>query len=269
MKNRIIALIDFSVYTNVLQQTTAWFAKALNAEVVLMHQVAGVFPAFSDTDSRRQVVNKEIKLAQQKLEALAQPFDVAPVQYAVSDVPLPEQIKALKSDAYADWVFLGLKGTGLLKRWFIGSTALEVIENNNGLTVALPQSAGAIVPRRLVIAVSENYEVNHKQLQQLLVGLKDVISDIEFITVDTGNEGEGASEQTLVNLQQTYAAYNSSYHTFTGDNALAEIKNHMQQASHAYLVLQRDLRSFDDTVLRRFMVNELVYNASIPLVILS
>lgn len=267
MKNRIIALIDFSAYAPVLQQTCAWFAKVLQADVVLMHQVAGVFPAFSDTNSRRQVVDKEVKLAQQKLEALAEPFGSNALQYAVSDVPLPEQIRELKREGYADWVFLGLKGTGLLKRWFIGSTALEIIENNNGLTVALPKSESAILPQRLVIAVSENYELNHAQLQQLLSGLKTEISDIEFITVDTGSEG--ASEQTLVQLQQQYAAYNSSCHTFTGDNALAEIKNHMLQNKNAYLVLQRGARSFDDTVLRRFMVNELVYNASIPLVVLS
>ena len=269
MKNRIITLIDFSVYTNTLQQATAWFARALNAEVVLMHQVAGIFPAFSDTDSRREVVDNEIRLAQQKLERLTQPFGSANLQYAVSELPLPEQIKALRSNEYTDWVLLGLKGTGLLKRWFIGSTALEVIENNNCITVALPRSEGVAFPHRLVVAVSENYVLNELQLRQLLAGLKGEISDIEFITVDTGTEGEGASEQTLMALQQAYAEYNSTYHIFTGDNALAEIKNHMQQASHAYLVLQRGARSFDDTVLRRFMVNELVYHAHIPLVVLT
>jgi len=269
MKNRIITLVDFSGYTPTLQQAAARFAQALQADVVLMHQVAGVFPAFSDGDSRRQVINKEISVAEEKLQALAQPFNFTNLQFAVSEQPLTQQIKALQNEGYTDWLFLGLKGTGLLKRWFIGSTALEVIENGNCVTVALPQHTEVTIPQRLVIAISENYDLNQTQLRLLLEGLKNELTDIEFVTVDTGNEGEGASEANLQNLQQAYAAYNASYKIFNGNNALAEIKAHMQQCPNAYLVLQRGARTFEDTVLRRFMVNELVYNASIPLIVLT
>ncbi|MGV3657517.1 MAG: hypothetical protein ACO1NX_06165, partial [Chitinophagaceae bacterium] len=76
-------------------------------------------------------------------------------------------------------------------------------------------------------------------------------------------------ETTLRELQQAFSQYNSSYHTFEGKNALDAIKEHMRQNKDAYLVVQRGSRTFDDSVLRRFMINELVYSASVPMVVLG
>ncbi len=261
-------MIDFSPYAATLAQTTAWFARALHADVVLMHQVGSIFPAFSDTESRRQVIEKEKAEALHKLEALAQSCGLAQVQYAVGHEPLNAQLQELKANAYFDWVLLGLKGTGLLKQLFIGSTALEVIENSGLLSVALPKSTEVVVPHRLVVAVSENFPLNRGQLQQVVSSLKEEISAIEFITIDTGDEA-AASETTLRELQQAFSQYNSSYHTFEGKNALDAIKEHMRQNKDAYLVVQRGSRTFDDSVLRRFMINELVYSASVPMVVLG
>ena len=58
-KNRIIVLIDFSKYTDILLKATHLFADILHADVVLVHQVLGIAPGMADIESREKIIESE------------------------------------------------------------------------------------------------------------------------------------------------------------------------------------------------------------------
>ena len=135
MKKRFIILIDFSEYSgNLLKYAYDW-SKQVNAELLLVHQTIVLAPGFSDYESRKSIAEHGNDEALQKLKALVKEL-IPPsvkVSYFVSESNLQLTLPKLLAEPYENLIFVGLKGTGLLKKIFLGSVALQVIENTKTL----------------------------------------------------------------------------------------------------------------------------------------
>ena len=268
-KNRIITLIDFSDNSETLIKFSAEFSGIIDATVVFVHKVPGLSPAMADADIKKQIIELEKEEAQDQLKALTKKHFFRDGEFLVSEKPILTILEELKNEHYFDWAFVGLQGKGLLKKIFLGSTTLNVIEGSELLTVAIPIQKEIFIPQKLIVAVYYKFPINIAQFNFLLSNLSEQIKEIEFISVITENDDEDESIKYLLHLTLMYSEFHAEMNPFRGEDAFSEITDHMAVNSDVFLVVQQGSRTLSDRLFRKFLINDLVYSNSIPLIVLS
>ncbi|HMP99942.1 MAG TPA: universal stress protein [Cyclobacteriaceae bacterium] len=271
MLNRLIVLIDFSEATHSIIALAAKWSNLLQAEVLLLHQVPGLAPVLTEQEVKNQIIENEIKEAQDKLKHLAEDaFADDTIFYTQASAKnLTESLSALVEKSHRNLILLGLKETGLMKKIFFGSVATKIIEDVNNTCVAVPAHASNLEPESLSIAVHHKFPLNQTALNQLLEIFSGCIKEIEFISLIKSPDEEAETKQYLKQLAEEYhKKIQTSYHLFKGADVGAELKNYMQHKPKSILVLQKGTRKLNDNLLRRFTVHDLVHDGSMPLIIM-
>jgi hypothetical protein len=271
MKTRFIVLIDFSSYSKFELQLAKFWADSMAAELLLLHQPVVFAPALTDDATRGEISKYEIEKASSKLKLFASQHlpDTRRISYHVSDENLIFSLQRLLSEHYFNIVFAGLKGTGFLKRIFMGSTVIKVIDETNNVLVAVPRHSFNMSPDTLYVSVYYKYKLNTAAFDKVLHLFGDKIKHIRFLSVVAKKDSVGQTISYLEALQEQYRGERDVYiETFKGEDAFYTLKQYMNDHSDGMLVVQKGSRSFTNQVFRRFLINELVYDASIPLIVL-
>lgn len=268
-RNRIIVLIDFSECSENLVDFAFSFSEIIKANVVFAHRISGLTPAMTDQGIRDEIIKAQSEEAHSKLRMLARDRIYSENAFHVSQKPILPLLRDIASEHFFDWVFAGLKGTGALKRLFIGSTTLSIIENSDLLTVAVPARKIPPVPKRLLVGVNKKYPLNKNQFSTVLSALKDQIHELEFFTILKEDEDETEAEDHLAYLKKEYEIHKPVVQLYRGKDAFSLLESRVELTEDSFLVLQQGSRSLNDKLFRTFMINELVYTAQIPLIVLS
>lgn len=270
VQNRIIALIDFSTYSKSVVKLAEQLAVQLNAEVVFLHELSSVAPSFTpDAETRSKLAKSEEREAVQQLKLLTKPYAFDKIEFKVDNRPILQMLAELKSGGYNNWLLLGLKGTGVLKQLFIGSTALDIINNTNFLTVAVPVKEDIQLPQKIVVGVHPSYPLNEEQLHQLLDNYNSAQPSLEFVSIVLPDDDKAKFSSSMESYAAKFKAHYPSTKVIEGAHAMNDLKAYMNDKTDAFLVVQQGTRAFTDTLFRKFMINELVYSGSIPLLVLS
>lgn len=264
-----MVLIDFSRNTESLVDFAFSVAELINAKVVFVHQIPGLVPAMADGESRREIIKAELDEAYSKLRELAKDRIYSDDSFQISEKPILALLRELSSPQYFDWVFTGLKEGGVLKRLFIGSTTLSVIDESDMLTVTVPTETKMNLPEKLLVGVHPNYPLNREHLNTVLKALENNVKEIEFFTILKETEEEKASRENLLKLQTEYKNFKSEVQIYRGNDASSSLRDKMKLSHNSFLVLQQGTRSLTDKFFRKFTINELVYRAQTPLIVLS
>ncbi|MGM0391537.1 MAG: universal stress protein [Bacteroidota bacterium] len=272
MKKRIITLIDFSSYSENLLNFTDSLADITKSDILLIHQVPIIVPVLSDDNSRKEIIELEKNEALKKLKDLAKER-ISPqknIKYLVTQKPLIVLLPEIGSYDSDDLVLAGLKGTGILKKIFLGSTISKIIDDLNLVTIAVPLRTKDFKPEKLIIGINYRYPLNKSKLDHLLRTLDGCVQELEFISVITQDDKESDTLKYIKQLSEDYRIKvpNTNYKIFSGKNAFEEIKNFMPGDNKTFLVLQKGTRSLNDQVFRKFVVNDLIYHGTVPLIIL-
>jgi nucleotide-binding universal stress UspA family protein len=271
MKTRLIVLIDFSPYSETLLHLANEWGKLLHAHLLIMHQVPGLVPALADRESRRHIIEFEKEKATARLMDLVHNIvsDTLMVTYHVSEKSLLVSLSKILKQRHEDLLLMGLKGTNTLKKLLIGSTVTKVVEYLNHITVAVPVHVGHFIPEKLIVAVSERYPLNEEAFGFMVHSFKGRIVHIEFVAVVAPEEDAKVSSDYLEHLCARYQSEaHSTFKIFKGESAFKEIKAYVQQEQCSMLVVQKGSRSFSDQLFRKFLINELVHDGSMPLIII-
>lgn len=268
---RIIVLVDFSLYTECLVQVAANWADLLDAELFLVHEVPRLVPSMADDNTRYKIIEYEKEEAISMLEALAEgkiPAHIS-IKYEVTDRRLKYFLPQLMLKKKQTLIMLGLKGTGLLKKVFIGSVATGIINELNKITVGVPLKVNQATPENLIIPANPDYPINEEQLDQLLTFLHPTLKNIDFISIDRSDDQQNLSTNYLKELSSKYnGSIPTSYKIFKSKKVFEEFKSYTTQKENSFLVLQKEGHSFKDIVLKRFFINRIVHDGSIPLIVL-
>src|SRR5690606_26001526 len=126
-------------------------------------------PALADNNSRREIIEVEKSDALEQLKAIAREIIPAKqsVNYLVTQRELSILLPEIGSRDSDDLILVGLKGTGLLKKIFIGSTASKIIEGLMVTTIAVPVKMDSFKMKKLVIAVNPKFPLNIPGLTHL------------------------------------------------------------------------------------------------------
>lgn len=271
MKKRLIALVDLSAHSpGLIRYACDWCIKA-DAVLHLVHHTVVHAPVMADRDSKRQIADLAKAEAEELLRALVEEL-VPPsveVSLSVSTVRLQVVLGQLLAEPFNNLVLVGLKGTGLLKQLFIGTVALEVIEGSHHVVVAIPKDVTAFDHRRIHVAVSELHPLNVTALNSFLDFIDRERTGITFFHLSRADEETTGMEQHLASLAAAYAdRFDTSTAIYQGSDPFVDIKGVVGNSTDELLIVQKGSRLLSDHLLRKFLINELVYEGKTPLVVL-
>jgi len=166
-------------------------------------------------------------------------------------------------------IFLGLKGTGVLKKWLLGSVVVDVVETVSDIVVALPKEAPMAAPETLFVGVKEAHPLNVPALQKLLTHFCHPLPAIHFFTIVKPQDDRLPVERHLKSLVSRFSAQAmSTFSVYETENTLGFIKEMIANNPDVLMVIQKGSRMLKDHFMRQFLTNELVYDGKLPLVIL-
>jgi len=270
MRNRLIVLTDFSS-PHLIALAGTW-SLLLQADILLIHKVPGLVPSLSDSESRKVIIGHEVTEAKTKLKALAKeqlPEHPLPIKYLVSETPILETLQVLLNNEYRDLILVGLKKRNLVQQFFFGSTISKITDELNHTLIAVPENMEAFKPDKLIATISYRYPLNLPSFEKFLDILGDSIREVELVSVVTSKDSEDVSKGYLANLTEKLNPLKpTNYKLFKGENPFKEIKPYIKKQDNVLLVVQKGSRTLSDQFFRRFLINELVHDGSIPLVVI-
>lgn len=267
--NRIVALIDFSVYTTKVIDLTKLLSSHLQCEVLYLHQVTVTAPALADEQSRKEIVEYQTANALGELKSVTHGTYAYTPRYVVTHLDLISVLEQQKDESYFDWVVVGLKGGGVLKQLFIGSVTSKIIDETSFMTIATPLVQHAHLPGELVLAVSPDYPYNTAQLHVLVKGLGTQIRQVTLVSVLKDSDDIEKAVANIKSLQQELTEVKTEVKVLEQASLLEALKDYLADKPDAYLVVQQGSRTLLDDVFRNYFINELIYNHSLPLIVIS
>lgn len=271
MKNRFIVLIDFSIYSEDLLRFAYEWSKRTDAEILLVHSTEVLLPVMTPQEDKIRLTAMAKQDALEKLKECAEAVlpEGTSAKPLASEKPLVILLRQLLLEHYNNLVFLGIKETGLLKKIFIGTQAVKVIDGIDSLIVAVPQNFACCSPECIHVAVLKNYPLNIFEFNKFLHFTGKEIKRIVFFSFIVREDDRDSAQKYLKELAELYSdKQDASYELYQGDVALLGLKNLILERHNEFIVIQRGSRMFLDLVFRRFLINELVYEGRTPLIIL-
>lgn len=271
MKKRFILLIDFSEYSsNLIKYACDWSMEA-NAKILLYHQTNAFVPAFAEDEAKQHIVQQANDEALAKLEALANKLipDSVEVSYSVSEIDVHHALPQLLAEPFKNLVFIGLKGTGILKKIFLGSVALQIIRNTKNTVVAMPKGIDTFSHEKIFVAVGRKKLLNIVELNNFFKFMGHENTSITFFHLIKPDEDTTVIKKQLQYLAEMFAdRFETDTAIYEADNRLDGIKSVINNKIDELLIVQKGSRILTDQLFRRFLINELVYEGQTPLIVL-
>lgn len=271
MNKRFIVLVDFSEYSsNLIKYACDWSQEA-NAKILLLHQTHPFLPAFAEKEARDFIVREENDKALEKLKSLANELipSAIEVAYYVSEIDFQKTLPDLLTEPFENLVFIGLKGTGILKKLFLGSVALRIIGNTENTVVAMPKGIDSFSHEKIFVAVGEKMPLNIEQFDNFLNFMDQKNTSITFFHLAKPNEDTNLIKEQLQRLSETYSPrFITDFAVYEANNRLDGIKGVINNKIDEILIVQKGSRFLTDQLFSRFLINELVYEGQTPLIVL-
>jgi len=271
MKKRFIILIDFSEYSgNLIRYACDWSKKA-NAELLLVHHTIVLVPALADNESRQEFAQNANDEALQKLKTLANELvpPTVKVSFSVSESHIINTLTKLLAEPFNNLIFAGIKGSGLIKKIFLGSVTLQVIDDTNNIIVAMPKEINTFSHEKIFVAVTEKHPFNILEFNNFLSFIDSKNTSITFFYLAKPNEKTKNIEKLLRDLTVLFAyRFNTVYAIYESSNPFDDIKKAINSKINQMLIVQKGSRLLTDQLFRKFLINELVYEGQIPLIVL-
>ncbi|WP_163381179.1 hypothetical protein [Cyclobacterium sp. SYSU L10401] len=266
---RLVVLLDFSIYSSPLLQMAYQWKEHFGMGLVFINRVPGLVPAIADEKTRTQVIKHEKEDAKKNFLKILDKNDLTQGEgiFLAIDNPLIPFLKTyLQPD---DILLLGLKGTGFLKKYLIGSTATEIINQLNNLVIGVPKNIDRNIPKKLVLACHPKYPVNENSLKQLLGAIGNNLEELELLTIINQKSEE---EESTSYLQKLSHGLNEQlpkkFNIYLGKDAFSEIKSKYRNQQEIFIVLQKGSRNLNDQLFRKLFINDLIHDGNTPLIIL-
>lgn len=271
MRKRFILFIDLSEHSsNLIKYAYQWSIQA-KAQLLLFHQSIVQSPALAETEIKQKILEEANEEALQKLKVLTR--DIVPhpesIQYHISESDFQISLPQLLAEDYEDLIFVGLKGTSMLKKIFFGSYALQVINSTNNIVVAMPKEIDAYTHEKIFVAINEKHPINIQELNNFLEFIEDENTHLTFFHLAQTDEDTSIIQAELDKLRYMYEdRFNTTTAIYEGKDRLQDIKKVINDKIDEILVVQRGSRLLSDKLFRRFLINDLVHEGQTPLVVL-
>ena len=272
MNRNILALVDFSDHSRAALQAASQWSQLTDSELHIFHKVELVAPGFMSSSFKEELQTDAENATRDELKNFVfQAIGYVPSDdkmYITADRLLPEVEKLIQQVDF-QLVFLGTKGKNKLSKYLFGSTVHGILDNFELNIAVIPDKKVFTTPIHISVAAHPGIPVRTELLRILISSLREGPEKLEFISINDDTTDSGSSETYLKNLVAQFPeVQNSNYEVFIGEDILRELKNYVKTHDNAVLIVQKGPRGLKDSFFRSFLVDDLVNDASIPLIIL-
>lgn len=266
MRNRTITLFEFSEDNEKLINFSNDLATEINSNLFLVHQTDRLIPSFTDSETKSGILEIEKKEAISKINEIIN-LNQYNIACEITEKNVVNYIESIQDSQICDWIIAKQKEKEDFESFFSKSTILKIIEETNSLLVALPENFNYEIPKTLYFATHPKFEINHKQVEQVLESLKNKVNKIVFFTHVENEENYFKFENHLKSLKDLYQKCNSEILIVKGDFSNSDFKNQIDFES-SFLVVQKGPRNLFDLFFRKLYIDDLVKKATFPLIII-
>lgn len=271
MYSKIYVLIDFSPYSKYQLLLAEKWGRILNAELVLIHALRVYVPGIADEETRATLKADSKKEVHEKLQQLTDECITTdlPVKFHIAENSITETLRQLTKHSDDTILCVGLKGKGLLEKVFMGSTSVDIINSINQPVLTVPKHASSDSLDQFIVAVHHEHPLNTSAFDKVIKSIKTNLQGLKFITIlDAESQKEDAVEYLKELVDNYQKELPCSYEIYGGGQTFLQVKAVMQQYDNSLLVVQRGSRDLTDQLFRSFLINQIVYDASIPLLVI-
>jgi len=271
MYSKIYVPIDFSPYSKFQLLLAEKWARILKAELVLIHATRIYVPGIADEATRETLKSDSKQEVHEKLTRLTDEYISSdlPVKFHIAETSITDALRQLTEYTDSALICVGLKGKGLLQKVFMGSTSVDIINSINKPVLTVPKHADNGSLEQFIVAVNHEQPLNTSEFDKVVKSFKTSLKWLKFITILNSDAQKEDAIQYLENLVNHYQdELPSSYEIYGGGQPFLQVKAVMQQYKNSLLVVQKGSRDLTDQLFRSFFINQIVYDASIPLLVI-
>ncbi|WP_291857175.1 hypothetical protein [Marinilabilia sp.] len=262
-ENRIIALVDLEETTSVLVSFVYKLSLELNAGVVFIHQLTGAKPSMAYQDVRAELENAQKADAWNALNRFTSSFPFKNEQYRIGRFDFPSVLSQLRNDVFLDFVVVGIKESGLLKKLFLGTTILTIIDDTEFFALGVPLIREGGISRRFSFICSRKNPFNVKNLELLMQAMKRLVCIIELIPLVLDKEHSDYLEE----LARTLRGYAPKVEISILKEPLSGDCKLLNESPETVIVIQQELRRLKDSVFQKTLIHDVVYDGCMPLIV--
>lgn len=258
--SRIVALVDTSSYADDVLRMAHDLSRWSGGDFHILSEAEVVMPGLLDNASKARARQGALEQVRNDLSERVEALGVQPEVQVVDTDVLDAALGAMPDKGF---FVAGIKGSGILRRIFIGSTVVKLIERSPMPVIAVPRGHRVKLPLHLYVGVTPGGTFEPGPVRDLVVRL------VTFFSV-VADDAKAADATEALRKAEVDPALTvpTTVQVLPGELGLAGLKEHAAVDPHALLVLRRGGRELADQLFRRFFINELVYEAKVPLVVL-
>jgi nucleotide-binding universal stress UspA family protein len=269
-----IVPIDFSINAKIAAKYAMLLAQATNADIRLLHIIE---PPLIGTDKREARYKEKVSLAKEeaaiKLEKLCEELNEESINVKCDYVvrvaeSSSEIIVSAALNNKADFIVMGTRGAGAIKKIILGSNTASVIEDSPIPVFVIPEEVSFFNPKKIVFASRfHNSDVQAiKQLSFIASAFNAELIIVHFIENKKGKEaGSSIMAIFLARIREVITYPKITCHTFENENAQKGIEKFIDVVDADIIALSTKNRNPIEKLFSRSMTKDMSFHSKIPL----
>lgn len=265
---------DFSTNAKYAAKYAAMLAQATNSNIRLLHILSP--PLFGDNKldpTYKEKVSSSKKEASIKLEELRDEIISENTNITCDHITRvaensSENIVSIALNIKADFIVMGTKGAGLIKKTLLGSNTASVIEDSPIPVFVIPEEVSFLNPKKIVFASRfHNSDVQAiKQLSVIASAFNAELIIVYFVENKKGKEaGSSIMATFLARIREVITYPKITCHTFENENAQKGIEKFIDVVDADIIALSTKNRNPIEKLFTRSMTEDMSFHSKIPL----
>lgn len=269
MKTLLVAT-DFSNAARNALAYSAQFAKHIGANIILFHAYQRVLTSADMVvmETTEEVRDKCIELLQEEVD-LARAGNDVELSGRVAMGNIMETILENAKRFKADYIIVGMKGSGKTVRKIFGSTATGICRQSNIPVIAVPEQAQFAPPKNIALASDISEETDMHILDPLLVFGKTFNSQVYVVRVTSNVKNEMFVRLERGTRLKWHLQTMNPQFEFLNDNDVAHaLQVFVQDHNINMLTLIGREHNFFEKLFLKSVIKEMLFQTHVPLLIL-
>ena len=265
---------DFSTNAKYAAKYAAMLAQATNSNIRLLHIIAP--PLFGDdkldpTYKEKVASSKNeasIKLEELRTEIISGNIDITCDHVTRVAENSSENIVSIALNIKADFIVMGTRGVGLIKKTLLGSNTASVIEDSPIPVFVIPDEVSFSNPKKIVFASRFHPSdlLAIKQLSIIASAFNAELIIVHFVENKKNKETSSLIMETfLAQIREVISYTKITCHIFENENAQNGIEKFIDVVDADLIALSTKNRNPFEKLFSKSMTKEMAFHSKIPL----
>jgi nucleotide-binding universal stress UspA family protein len=267
---------DFSTNAKHAARYAAMLAQATNSKIRLLHILSP--PLFGDdkrdANYKEKVSTSEnqatIKLEEQRNEIISNYNNISCDHITRVAENSSENIVSIALNIKADFIVMGTRGAGLIKKTILGSNTASVVEDSSIPVFVIPEQVSFLSPRKIVFASTfdqSDFQVI-KQLSIIASAFNAEIIIVHFVENEKAKETRSLMMETfLEGIRESVSYPKITGHIIENENAQNGIEDFIDSVDADIVSLSTKNRNPFEKLFSRSITKDMSFHSKIPLLV--